>query len=181
MQLRIIKNKIYNILKSFFKSNLDLALQEGLIIGDNCEVYDDVLFGSEPYLIQIGNHVRITNGVKFVTHDGGLWVLRGIRNEFKDIDIFGLIKIGNNVHIGMNTILMPGVTVGDNVVIGCGAVVTKDIPDNSVAVGIPAHVIKTLSEYENSNVKDFTQTKHLGFYEKKDFLIKKFNLPQRNV
>lgn len=49
---------------------------KGLRIGNGCEIYRSVNFGSEPYLISIGNDVRITSGVKFCTHDGGIWTLR---------------------------------------------------------------------------------------------------------
>jgi maltose O-acetyltransferase len=54
------------------------------------------------------------------------------------------ITIGNDVWIGGNVVILPGVTIGDNSTIGAGAVVTKDIPNNSVAVGNPARVIKTV-------------------------------------
>ena len=54
------------------------------------------------------------------------------------------IKVGNNVWIGGNVCVMPGVTIGDNTVIGAGSVVTKDIPSNVVAVGNPCHVIKEI-------------------------------------
>lgn len=54
------------------------------------------------------------------------------------------VTIGDNVWIGGRAIINPGVTIGNNVVIGSGSVVTHDIPDNSVAVGNPARVIKTL-------------------------------------
>lgn len=54
------------------------------------------------------------------------------------------IRIGNDVWLGGNVTILPGVTIGDNVVVGAGAVVTKDIPDNSLAVGVPARVIKEI-------------------------------------
>lgn len=54
------------------------------------------------------------------------------------------VNIGNDVWIGANVVILPGVTIGNNVVIGAGAVVTKDIPDNSLAVGVPARVIKSI-------------------------------------
>ena len=54
------------------------------------------------------------------------------------------IKVGNNVWIGGNVVVLPGVTIGDNVVIGAGSIVTKDIPSNSVAVGNPCKVIKEI-------------------------------------
>ena len=81
-------------------------------------------FGSEPYLITIGDHVRITAEARFITHDGGVWVFRN-EEKMKDVDVFGTIEIGNNVHLGNDVIIMPNVKIGDNVVIGCGAVVTK--------------------------------------------------------
>lgn len=62
------------------------------------------------------------------------------------MQIFGKIEIGDNVHIGWNTIIMPNVSIGNNCVIGAGAVVTKSIPDNSVAVGVPARVIESIDE-----------------------------------
>lgn len=54
------------------------------------------------------------------------------------------IKVGNNVWIGGNVNVLPGVTIGDNVVIGAGSVVNKEIPSNSVAVGNPCKVIKEI-------------------------------------
>ena len=54
------------------------------------------------------------------------------------------VKIGNRVWIGAGAIILPGVTIGDNAVIGAGSVVTKDIPENTVAVGSPAKVIRSI-------------------------------------
>lgn len=153
----------------------NLIKQIGVNIGTGCEIYHDVNFGSEPYLISIGNNVRLTRGVKFVTHDGGVWTLRKMK-LLENADIFGRITIGDNVHIGFNTIIMPGVTIGDNCVIGCGAVVTKDIPSNSIAVGVPAKVIKTIDEYYVKCKKNCDFTKHMNKNEKKIYLIDKYNL-----
>lgn len=146
---------------------------KGAVIGDGCEIYSSANFGSEPYLISIGNHVRINGGVQLVTHDGGVWVLRGLKEEYKKVDLFGKIKIGDNVHIGTNAIIMPGVTIGSNCIIGCGAIVTKDVPDNSVAVGVPAHVIETIEEYEVKHKHDFDYTKGLNSEEKRRYLTGK--------
>lgn len=85
-------------------------------------------------------------------------------------DKFGKIKIGNNVHIGINSIIMPGVTIGDNVIIGCGSVVTKNIPSNSVAVGVPARVIETIEEYYKKNKDKCVYTKNLSSKEKKEYI-----------
>ena len=56
------------------------------------------------------------------------------------------ITIGNNVWIGGNTVVNPGVNIGDNAVIGAGSVVTKDIPANVIAVGVPCRVIREITE-----------------------------------
>ena len=53
----------------------------GASIGEGCEIYGGVSFGSEPYLIRIGDNVRITSGVKLITHDGGMWVIRNLSKE----------------------------------------------------------------------------------------------------
>ena len=71
---------------------------------------------------------------------------------------------------------MPGVHIGNNCIIGCGAVVTRDIPDNSIAVGVPARVIRTIDEYLQNHEKDFDYTKGFSKKEKKDYLLKKYNI-----
>ena len=58
------------------------------------------------------------------------------------------VHIGNNVWIGANAVVLPGVTIGDNSVIGAGSVVTKDIPPNVVAVGNPCRVLREISEHD---------------------------------
>lgn len=138
-------------------------------------MFPNVEFGSEPYLITIGNNVRITNGVKFVTHDGGIWTLRK-NGILENGDIFGRITIGDNTHIGSNFIIMPGVNIGKNCIIGCGSIVTKDIPDNSVVVGIPARVIKSIDDYLEDNKKNIVFTKHMSKMEKREYLIKNLKL-----
>lgn len=165
--IKQIYNKIYKKLNIY-----KWLKKQGVKFGKNCEIYTDVNFGSEPYLIELGDHVRVTSGVKFITHDGGVWVLRELKEEYKNIDLFGKIKIGNNVHIGMDTVIMPGVTIGSNVVIGCKSVVTHDIPDNSIVVGIPGRVIKTIDEYEDKNKDRFVNTKQLNSIVKKEWILK---------
>ena len=107
----------------------------------------DIRFGSEPFLIEIGDNVTITSDVSFQTHDGGVGILR---KDYPGINVFGRIKVGTNVFIGEGAMIMYNVIIGDNVVIGARSVVTKSIPSNSVAVGSPARVIKTLEEYKES-------------------------------
>ena len=87
---------------------------------------------------------------------------------------FGKIRVGNNTHIGWNAIIMPGVTIGSNCIIGCGAVVTKDIPDNSVAAGVPARVIETIDEYYEKVMSNHDVINPNDEDKKREYLIKKY-------
>lgn len=122
----------------------------GVKMGKGARITGNVTFGSEPYLIEIGENVTITQEVKFNTHDGGVGVLR---QKHPGLNVFGRIKIGNNVFIGAASQIMPGVTVGNNVVIGAGSIVTKDVPDNVVIAGVPAKIIKSIDDYEQQALK----------------------------
>ncbi len=137
----------------------------GVSIGSN------VGFGSEPYLITIGDHTRINKNVQFITHDGSLWVVRNLYPEYRDADLIKPIKIGSNVQIGNNAIILPGIIVGDNCIIGAGAVVTHDVPNNSVVAGVPARYIESLEEYIEKNKAFFIHTKGLSSKEKREMII----------
>ena len=174
--------KIRSILRRIkirFSTNeqyIDILRDMGMKIGENCDINKNVVLGTEPYLISMGNNVRIVTGVKLITHDGGLWVPRNMGIIDERADRFGRITIGNNVNIGLDAIIMPDVTIGDNVVIGCGAVVTKDIPSNSVAAGVPAKVIENIHEYADKNAKRVIFTKGMPQEKKKTEIIKHYKI-----
>lgn len=140
-------------------------------VGDRVQIFHKVSFGSEPYLVEIGELTKITYGCKFITHDGGVYVLRNIYKDAEGACSYGKIIIGRNCFIGNNVTILPGVTIGDNVVIGAGAVVTKSIPSNSVAAGIPCKVISSIDEYYSNMKQYFIFTGGMGNSEKKHFLI----------
>jgi acetyltransferase-like isoleucine patch superfamily enzyme len=93
-------------------------------------------------MIRIGDNVQIAPNVGLYT--AGHPVHPDSRNSGYEYGID--ITIGDNVWLGGGVIVLPGVTIGDNAVIGAGSVVTKDIPDNCVAVGNPARIIKRIDE-----------------------------------
>ena len=157
------------------KNPVKYLRKQGAKIGEGCSITNSVDFGSEPYLVTVGNNVRLTSNVRLITHDGGLWVVRNLKEEYKNADIIKPIKIGDNVHVGVNAIIMPGVTIGNNVVIGCGAVVTRDIPDNSVAAGVPARVIETVDEYIEKNRLKYINTKNIPHNKKRELLKKEIS------
>lgn len=150
----------------------------GVQVGDDCRFIGVSLstFGSEPYLITIGNHVTITGNVRFITHDGGVWVLRP---SMPDIDVIAPVSIGDNVFIGVSTIVMPGVSIGNDCVIGAGSVVTKDVPDGSVAAGVPAKVLRTLDAYREKSLERGLNTKGLEPDIKRQYLLDRFTRSSR--
>lgn len=89
--------------------------------------------------VTFGDNVKIGPNCGFYT--SGHSLDKETRNN---LEFAKPIKIGNDVWIGGNVCIMPGVTIGDNAVIGAGSVVTKDIPSNVVAVGNPCKVIKEI-------------------------------------
>ena len=141
----------------------------GVRMGEGCRLID-VSFGSEPWLVTLGDRVSASN-VSFITHDGGVWVMRAAH---PDIEVVAPINVGNNVFIGSGTYILPGVTIGDNVVIGAGSVVTKDIPSDSVSAGVPARVLSTLANYCARSLERSAMTKGLTEAQKKKHYLAKF-------
>lgn len=139
-------------------------------MNSDVHLYGQVAWGSEPWIITLGSNVHITDGVRFLTHDGGTLLFR---HRVPDLEITKPICVGDNVYIGNNVILLPGVTIGNNVIIGAGAVVSRSIPDNSLAVGVPARVIKTTDEYFD---KIQNESLHLGHLtgEEKDKALRSY-------
>ena len=164
-----------NILYRFGKDStrVEILRKRGAIIGKNCMIAPNVSFGSEPYLIRLGDNVKLSNGVTLVTHDGGMYVIRNLMS-MNDADTFGTITIGNNVFIGNKAAVLPNVRIGNNVIIGYGAVVTRDIPDNSIAAGVPARIIKSVDEYYEKIKNSIHHVKYMKYDEKKKYLTDHF-------
>ena len=90
--------------------------------------------------VTFGDNVFIAPNCGFYTAGHPL----DYKTRNKGLEYAKPIKIGNNVWIGGNVVVLGGVTIGNNVVIGAGSVITKDIPDNSLAYGVPAKIMKKL-------------------------------------
>lgn len=120
----------------------------GVEVGDRCEVKAPLSIDidvSRPSLLSIGNHVFFHRGLTIMTHDWASWVFIDKYNDF--VPSHGKVVIGNNVWFGEHVTVLKGVSIGNNCIIGAGSIVTKSIPDNSVAVGVPCKVICTLDDY----------------------------------
>lgn len=119
-------------------------------LGQNCSIEDRII-PLYAKCIRIGDNVRLASHVSLVTHDVSHFVINnmGITSPGKRVfcEKIGCIEIGNNVFVGTHTTILYNVKIGDNVIIGAGSIVNRDIPANSVAVGVPAKVICTFDEF----------------------------------
>jgi acetyltransferase-like isoleucine patch superfamily enzyme len=124
------------------------ARRSGAVIGENCIFTGLPGFGSEPYLISIGNNVRFANHVAMITHDGGIRVIHTMNPErYGKVRKFGRIEIRDNCVIGYGAVILPGVTIGPDCVIAAGSVVTRSIPPGVVAAGNPAEPVMSIHQY----------------------------------
>jgi acetyltransferase-like isoleucine patch superfamily enzyme len=169
-----------------FKWRLMKAREMGVKIGDNCRLFS-LDINSEPYLLEIGDHVVIADSVRFITHDGGVWILSD-ENLDPEFDHYGKIKIGNNVFLGMNSIILLNTTIGNNCVIGAGSVVRGKIPDDSIVMGNPAKVIMKVSLYKkmilhskNTLLTAKIPVDNKGRQKRREIITKALNLNQEQI
>lgn len=169
-----IVNAMFRLWKVYIQNDrVGYARHIGVKVGEKCQILCDPAsaFGTEPWLITLGDHVDVTKGVQFLTHEGGIWCARGLNSKYEEYDKFAPIKIGNNVMIGIFSIIMPGVTIGDNVIIAANSVVTKDIPSNSIVGGTPAKVISNFEKFMDSIDDGIVPTKKMSAEEKRQWLM----------
>lgn len=161
-----MRQKLIRFLKRCFGSLEKQARSEGVIMGSH-NLIASRFWSTEPYLIKIGNYCQLTEGTKIYTHGGALVA----RDRYPNFDAFGKVVLGDRVYVGSRAIIMPGVTIGDNVLIAAGSVVTKSIPSNVVVAGNPARYVCSLDEYVERNMAFNIGTKLLSQKEKKVFLL----------
>ena len=121
------------------------------------------MFSSESFLVTLGDNVFISLDAKFICHDGSVLPFR---KDIPDLDITKRINVGNNVFIGLGALILPGVTIGNNCVIGAYSVVTKDVPNETIVGGNPAKIIKKTDEYLAKAKRDSLHIGHLTGKEK---------------
>ncbi len=137
--------KIYYQLTGNDEAFVQLKIQQfresGGTCGENFKFYCPM--PTEPYLITIGNDVTIAGGTVLLTHDNSV-----IKCDLDATDYFGRIHIGDQCFIGFNSIILPGITLGENTIVGAGSVVTKSFPEGHVVIaGNPARILCTVEDF----------------------------------
>lgn len=176
--------RVRNLLIRQLVGGVAYARRIGVTVGKDCRILTSY-FGTEPFLIEIGNKVTITSGVKLITHDGATWLINDKKGRRY---LYRRIKIGNHVFIGVNSIIMPGVIIEDNVIVAAGSVVAKSIPSGKIVGGNPARIIGTYSDFERKVLENYTsdnsRNKHLKYEEDvlsildksyKDFILNEYD------
>ncbi|MBQ9475151.1 MAG: acyltransferase [Bacteroidales bacterium] len=132
-----------NKLKCMLKREMYLPkfIARGLKLGKNVKMMGEVIIDpSHCWLIEIGDDVTLAPRVHILAHDAST-------KTFLDYTKIGKVTIGSRVFIGAASIVLPGVEIGDDCIIGAGSVVSKSIPKGSVAAGNPAKVLCSTEEY----------------------------------
>ncbi len=139
--MQFIRKIIEALRRNRKEKYLKRLMGNGLTLGRDVEIIDTFFFDpSHCYLISIGDNCTICPGVRLIAHDAST-------KKFLGYTKLGKIIIKENCFIGDSAIILPGVTIGPNCIIGAGSIVTKDIPPSTVAAGNPAKVISPLDEY----------------------------------
>ena len=159
---KILRKLLYGN-KADSKTYIEYLRSLGMKIGEETTIYVPTktqIDTTRPWLISIGNNVKITEDVTILTHGFDWSVLKGVYGDI--LGSGGGVAIGNNVFIGMKSTILKGVHIGNNVIIGANSLVNKDIPDNCVAAGNPCKVIMGLEEYhEKRKASQVAEAKEL--------------------
>lgn len=129
-------------------------------MGENC-YWHPAKIPAEPNLVSLHNNVVVCANVEMITHDV---IYRMIRNnpKYKNSiagsgQYLNRIEIMDNVMIGAHSIILPGVTIGPNVIVAAGSVVVKNVPEGVLVGGNPAKVIGTMEEFVTNRCKVFSE------------------------
>lgn len=127
----------------------------GIKIGENCYVWSPnhtFIDVQRPETLVIGNNCKITQGVTILSHDYSMSVAK--KRYAEHVGTAEITSIGDNVFIGINSIILMGSKIGNNCIIGAGSVVCGSFPDDSVIAGNPARVVSTLGKYYTKHKKN---------------------------
>lgn len=154
------------------------ARKKGVTVGEKCTFIGHPNFGSEPYLVSVGNRTLISFDCAFVTHDGAVSTVKA-RTGKKDLWKYGKIRIGDGVTIGARVTVLPGVSIGNESIVGACSLVTKSVPAGEVWGGVPAKFLMTTDEYQKKLLDGLTELDLDNYYKnKKSELLRKIPDPE---
>lgn len=161
---------IFILKRIFRKDTMTLEIKryiaKGVKIGKGLRAFSPPT-SNEPYLLEFGDNITISTGVKFITHDNSI-----IKVSKDYTDLFGRIKIGNNCFIGQRSIMLPGVEIGNNVVIAAGSVVTKSFLQEGIVIGgNPAKIIGSIEQMKLKYKENAFNIKGLNAEQVKELII----------
>lgn len=138
MKDNFLKRLLYRLRGEYTTEQL---IKRGMRVGNNFLRLNGVILDPDHcWHIEIGDNVTLAPRVHILCHDASTKL-------FLDYTKIGNVKIGDDVFIGAESVVLPGVCIGNRVIIGANSTVTHNIPDNVVAVGSPAKIICTVDDY----------------------------------
>lgn len=138
--MNYLKEVVYRLRGEYTTEKL---IKMGLKVGKNFNRLNGVILDpSHCWLIEIGDNVTMAPRVHILCHDASTKMFMGVTK-------IGRVTIGDNVFIGADTVVLPGVEIGHNVIIGANSTITRDVPANSIVVGNPAKVVCSIYDYLN--------------------------------
>jgi acetyltransferase-like isoleucine patch superfamily enzyme len=145
----------------------------GVRIGEECRIASD-LYAREPFLIDIGNRVGISTGVRFITHDGAASITR----RSPTCKIYGRIVVGDDTFIGVNSLILPGTVIGRNCIVGAGSVVRGTVPDGVVVMGNPARVVMSteMADLISARNRNMVDTRGLPHGERRRKIMERLEI-----
>jgi maltose O-acetyltransferase len=146
----ILKNLMFRLYYTIgcyiYRTRIRFLIARGLVIGKNVTIAKSATIDvGYCYLIRIGDNCSIAEHVRLLAHDAATFKFTGGHTRL------GKIEIKDNCFIGDRSTILPGVTIGPNVLVAAGSVVNRDIPPNSCVAGVPARVYARFDEYIERN------------------------------
>jgi maltose O-acetyltransferase len=172
MVLYRLISRLYHIIRNYkYRARIRALMTRGLVLGRNVTIAETaVIDSSYPYLIRIGNNCSIAEQVRIWAHDAATF-------KFTDGHArLGRVEIKDNCFIGDRSTILPGVTIGPNVLVVAGSVVNKDIPPNSCVAGVPARIYARFDEYIQRNQR---QAENGTVFEFSDLVLNLDNLHEQ--
>lgn len=164
MNLNLLSNVKQRILSTNERLYINYLKNKGVTIGEGTRLFTPVTIDlTRPFLIEIGKNCVLTQNVVILTH-GFEWAV--LREKYGTLlSSSGKVVIEDNVFIGTNSIILKGVRIGKDSIIGAGSIVPSDIPGGSVAAGNPCKVLMSIDQYYEKRKEEYIREAKVYAFE----------------